>query len=599
MGTKRLHMTHRVFGKWNRVLWIAGVIACGCAAATAATPSPWIRLEASGVTIFSNASAKDATAFTTGYLAYRHAVRQLIAPPNRELGPINVILFQTRQELGQIRHDTIRTDLALTTELDGDAIIAVAVEGNRQQALQIAFEFDTMRSLSQMGYFFPLWMGRGIAAAMSTVRVNDTSCIVGDPLDSMATELKKRSWLPWSEVSAMRPNSPAYGSSETFGIFAAQSWALVRAAMITEPDKARSHFQALAAEVRSTRQAEMAVAKVLGLAPEKLLSGLKEQAGRKGPVVLPYDAVAAKNSVRVSPVEDWEVALFKAKLMQGFSRHDAAESELAKAVAKAPRHPDVLAAMGRQKMARKESREAIEYYREAIAAGASNPKLLLASATARIDTTKTTGDRPGEGGIAATEAIEEIRQAIALTPGDGEAYQLLGRALFIRAELAAADLEELTPGLASFQHGHWVRSYRALLEQRLLLHDASVMDLKIILTDTSIPGADRKLILENFSKLRAHTVGKQAESLVRAGKYKEAQALIDDLLNPAYWAMLTEEHQSLRDWVGAAETLDGMNQLLRDGRAKELRAAKEAFVAKYPRHPATKQFSAELGTRVP
>lgn len=319
--------------RWWRCLgWIGLALACGGSAEAA---EKWVRVEADGVTVYSEASQADATELLVDYLGYRHTLETLFGEPGRHLGPVHVLLYRNQKGLGTIAGDNPNAMLMTTAAMagvDGDVVLALSENVERRKALRAIYEFDTIMSLQRMGYFLPLWMEQGTGAVMSTLDSGRDRCEVGSSISWMIDKLGNDSWLAWDEISAMRPTSYAYINPTTFANFSAQSWAMMRVILQQDPAKAGARFHALVEEVRRHPHADVAAANVLGIKPGEVTATLKRQLRACGRIVVSFDPAAAAGHVRVDAAPEAELDVAIASLMLVNNNSGGADVLLQKAV---------------------------------------------------------------------------------------------------------------------------------------------------------------------------------------------------------------------------------------------------------------------------
>lgn len=580
---------------WKCVGFLVAAVALPGAAGAA---EKWVRVESGGVTVYSEASVEDATQFLVNYLGYRHTFTTLFGRADRPLGPVHVLLFRKQKSLGKISGDVegaSKVAVALTSMADGDVILGLSLDSDRQNALRIIYEFDTICGLKRSGYFLPLWMEQGTGAVLSTLAMEKDACVVGASFSAMAGTLGNDKWLPWEKVSAARPNSTTYNTPATFQLFAAQSWGLMRLVLQSDPGRARERFLGLVEEVRRTPQADLAAAKVLQLEPAAVREAIFRQVRRTDVISVPFDRGQARTRIKADAAPGVEVAVAIASLTLTHGSRAAADIELQRAIALAPESPMVLEAMARRETKNNDKNRAAEYYRAAIAAGTTNPRAYILSAQRRLDDAMGGGnDQPGQGGLAVVDALAEIRQALKLNPGDGEAYYLLGRALYVSESVSADDLAGLAPGLDSPDYGFLVRLYHALIELRLDQYAVALGQLRDLLRDTTVAPEKRQAALHDFAAQNFGLVRVRVESLVRARDFAAARMLLDERLNPTEWEVIAQPVQALHEWVKVSAALAELEELEATGSPEELRKARQAFIAQYPDQPATAQLQAIL-----
>lgn len=558
----------------------------------------WIRVAAEDITVLSNASAKDARTFLAGFAAYRHAFRTLIVPPGQSLAPVRILLFRRLAELREAAGPDKAGLLAFTLDVDGEVLLAMAVEGDRQDALRLAYEFDSAFGLRRLGHFLPLWVEHGTGRFFWNLRVTPDACRLGEPERGLATLLNAPAPLPWSDLSRLTAASPPYQNPAVFRAFVSQSAALMRLLLLNTPEGVRDRFLALARQLPSTPEADLAVAEVLECETSELPAKLKQSAALP-PLVVPFDHDGLLARLQVAPAGELELSLCLASLLQTHPNPSDADLLLFRARTLAPSDPRVLEAWARQEDRQRNPGRAAALYREAVLAGSTNPRALLQSARLRLDEISSGRDFPGGGGAPAEEALTEVRRAILLNPGDAEAYVLLGRALFAAPQLSPEDLSALDPALRAPTFGLSVRYYRALLLQRLGQHEASVSTLREVLDDPGLAAAARQEMSASYSRLRVSWVHDRIQTLLRARDYPAALALIEDLLVPSQWPEAQEGRRELREWVEASQALDEIRDLAQEEKIEELRAAETRFIEKFPKQPATAKIREHLATLPP
>lgn len=581
---------------WRRCVGLL-LVSAGLATSAGAAEK-WIRVEAEGVTVYTEASASDASEFLGQYLGYRHTFAALFGQADRPLGPVHVLLYRNQKSLGKIARDNPEANLmttALTGAVDGDVVLALSVNVERRNALKSIYEFNTIVDLQRTGYFVPLWVEHGTGVIMSTLETEKDHCVAGSTVDWMVGKLTNDPWLSWEKISSIRVNTPTYNTPATFQLFTAQAWTLMRMVLQQDPTKARERFLALVDEVRKTPLADAAVAKVLQVDPSMVTPMAKRQLHPSGKIVVPFDRAQAVSHIKVDAAPEAEMDVAVASLMLVNNNAEGADVLLQRAMTLAPDAPLVLEAMARRQTFNRDKNRAVEYYRAAIAAGSKNPRAYLLSAEMRLnDVMGQGGDQPGQGGTPVVESLGEVRQALKLNPGDGEAYMLLGRALYGSEAITAVDLAELTPGFESRDHGLLVRYYYALLELRLDQYADAVAQVRQLLQDETVPASKRRDLLRGFAAQNFGLVKARVERQVHEKDFDAAKALLEQRLDPTEWNVIAEPVTALRKWVDMSAALDAITQLEAEGTPEALRKAREAFVAKYPDEGVSRQIQQQL-----
>src|SRR5581483_651813 len=99
-------------------------------------------------------------------------------------------------------------------EEDNRAVLALAVDGDRYEALKNTFLFDTMFMLPRVGVNTPLWIRQGTGEVLSTLELSKGQCVVGREIEGFTEMLRKgksmdaeaaglKQPLPWDRVLSM------------------------------------------------------------------------------------------------------------------------------------------------------------------------------------------------------------------------------------------------------------------------------------------------------------------------------------------------------------------------------------------------------------
>ena len=441
----------------------------------------WLRLESEDITVLTDAAEKQALEFAVGYAAFRHVFNTLLPPDGRRPPPTQLILFRKHSSLAKYcgNERNSRTELlTITTEIDGRALVAFSLEDGRTEALRSAFEFETIWGLRRVGLMLPLWMSQGTGEVLSTLRIEKGKCVIGLRRDNFDDVLLIKRWHSWPEFSVVTPASVGYYDVGQTCSFHAQAWGVMHWVLLAKPDAARDRFAALARKTQEISQADDALAAIFGIAPSEVKDAIRRHLRRGGRIEIPFDAEIERTRLAVTNAGKAEVHVRLNDLLRAAGRMSDADAELEQAREGAADDRLVKEALARRAVLANKTDDAIALYREAIAAGSTNPWAFLISAISWLDSVSSGGrDSEGQGGESADTAVRELRQALELDPGNGDAYRALGRAFFLAERITPENVEELTPGLAAAGVGPWVRCYRALLERRLGRIDAGLADL--------------------------------------------------------------------------------------------------------------------------
>lgn len=463
-----------------RFFWCWFVIGLGSVIAPrdAVAASKWTKLQTDDFVIYSNSSDRDLVEFAVGYAGFRHAFREFLAP-GAALPPSTILLFRSQDTLRPYLPPATDRNMEITTftaEVDAEALMTLSLAGNRTQALEQTFEFETGWALRRLGYFLPLWMSQGTGEVLASLQVKKDRSLLGDGPERFSDLWRRARPLPWERFFELSFGSPEYSGAKADGTAQAQSWALMHRILLGGRG-GRERFEALAEKLR-TSSATDAVQAVVGLPPkdwEKDISNhLRSRDSRRE---IPFDAALVRAELKPESVTEAELQMQLANLLVATGKPVEAEAAFAQARAAMPDAAAVKEWLARRELRRNDREEAARLYREAIAAGSHNSVAYLVSAMQRLSDSQVGGvDRAGGGGQNIEVALTEIHQAIRLNPGNGDAYRLMGRALFVHPKPTREQLAGLTPGLASGPGSDVVLLYRGLVEERLEMWSEAAAD---------------------------------------------------------------------------------------------------------------------------
>lgn len=546
----------------------------------------WLHIESNDVTMLTDASQKNAVEFLVGYSAFRQVFNEWLAPSGRRPPPAQIMLFGDQATFtkycGESSEQNVK-NVAVTLDLDSTALLALSLDGDRREALRATYLFDTIWSLNRIGCFLPLWAAQGAGEVMSTLRVKKGQCTVGEEPDDYALVLHRENWLPWREFSETTTGSPAYRRMERHALFYAQAWAAMHFALLDQPTGARERLAALAAQTPEALQADAALAGVLQRDRRTIEKEVERHLGRHQSVKIPFDEPAVRAKLRVSPAAEFETAVWLADLFRGIGNTLDADRELQRAQSLAPASPLVKEALARKELAANNRDAAIDLYREAIAASSNNPRAYLMSATARLDAVRSGNrDYEGEGGLPAETALAEIRRAIALNPGFGDAYALLGRAFYVAKQVNGSEVDEVTPGIAAPGQGPWVRLYRALLLQRLGRKDDALADFKALMEAPATTAELRDTARTALEHILYNDACTTVEKFLKNRDFAGAVHALDEAAQSPAGRLSTRQDQALRKQIDEQAALARLNDLFAQGHSAEFQKAAREFLQQFP-----------------
>ncbi len=547
----------------------------------------WRHIQTPDFVIYSDAAPSDVTEFAVKFSAYHYAFRTLFAAPGHALPPTTVLLFRRSKEFAahtpkvQNRKTTL---VNYSVDVDGTALLALAVSRDPDEAISRTFEFETIWALRRMGYYLPVWLAQGAGEVLGTVEVSAGKCLIGRESGPYAEQFAtNRDTIPWPRFFEIGESSPEYAGKLATGTFHSQAWALMHWVLLKD-DQTRERFQALAASLKNMAAID-AVQAVMGEPSDHFRTAIERHLRHfRAPRLLAFDDAAVRASLKITPAAEAEVLAQTSNLLAAAGRIDECNAQLERARKLAPDRPEVKEAWARRAIRENQPDEATRLYREAITAGSKNSAAYLNSATARLDASAIgNSDREGGGGPETLIALREIRHALELNPGSSEAYRLLGRTFWLLPELAGSYVDELSAGITAGEAGSRVRYYRALLYFRLGKTDESFADLQQIIDNAEVSVTDRNRAKERLAFEHYAIDRKKVNQLVLEKRHDEARRIIELAISRGLDADSTERYSVLRSWLEEDAAWTNLVKLGESARWPDLRKAAHAFVDTFPK----------------
>lgn len=557
------------------------LLLCAVLTSADAAPARWIKVEADSFTVLSDAPEPAVRDAAVRYAAYRRVFGEFFLEPGASLPPSVLLLFRTEKafranvpESKQARTKMVNYHV----DVDGAPLQSFALAGDRDQALAMTFEFETIWGLNRAGYAVPVWMSQGAGEVLHGITLRKGRCLVGD------TRRTFRDVYPWPRFFEIGESSKAYNDFNELSDFLDQAMGLMHWVLLKD-DQSRARVADLAVRLRSSTGPE-AIEAVMGLPPEQWTRAIHQHLSRTDPRALAFDEQAERARLRVTPAPEAEVLATTANLLTGWGETVRADALLDRALTLDPVLPAVQEASARRMLRMNRPDEAARLYREAIAAGTRNFSAYLRSADARLNDTRVGGvDKAGEGGQPAEKAAEEIRQAIKLNPGSSEAYQLLGRAFWMMPKIGEAELAELSRGPLTGERGQAVRFYRSLACSRLGREAEADADLRAIIADPQASHRSRQMAQQRLvaEQIRRRTT--QVTALLNEQKYAEARTAAQATVDGAEEDQQREVGARMLQAIDEHEAWARLVDLQEAASWVELDEAATKFAADFPQSP--------------
>ncbi len=550
----------------------------------------WNELEGNGFVILSDARSRDVDGFALAYSAFYRAFGNLFVTESRKLPKSTLLLFRSDKEL----HSHLAKDTSSETEMrgysiqiDGAPISAFSIEGGRERALQTAFEGEGMWAIRRLGYFMPVWMTQGAGEVLSTLEVEKGRYVVGRDTREFVDLLKAHSWLNWDRFFDVQTSSKEYQTSGA-SVFHAQAWALMHWILLKD-DRGAQRFRDLVEHLR-TQDALNAVQKVMNERSDRFLGAIENHLRKaaKGSKVA-FDEAAVRAAWKFQPADPARVAAARAEVLANSGRTAEADVLLTQMRLQDPDSPWINEAYARRAMMSRDEDEAVRLYRAAIKAGSQNPVAYLVSADERLNRSRAGGfDYEGQGNsLYVDEALGEIRQALALDPGSGKAYRLMGRAFFVSPTVKPAMVDELGKGTMDASSGAQVRYYLGLLYHRLDMEEAYLSTLSDLAESDRTPRDVKAQVVKRLRSDPMVMAKATLQALVNEGKLEEARRRVASG-SPDSFKLSPSQRQGLATWLAEQEAIAELKVLYDSRQWKGFRTKAEAFIKTHPQSPAVK-----------
>lgn len=592
MGQSRqsIHLSRFPMLRPHRPLLIVAIllVLAGLTARAGAAAPVWRKIEAPDFVLYSDAPERAAMDCAVRYAVFRSAFRQLFVPPGHTMPSSIVIAFRNADEFERIAPKPQRRDRDLHivnthVELDGVACSAFSIGSDRDAALRLTFEFETIWAMPHLGYYVPLWMAQGAGEILSNLEVRKDRCLLGADDHPRVGEA-----IPWPKFFGVSSSSKTYQDMNALPDYLNQAWGLMHWVLFNDSGIG-PRFSDLAHRLR-TNVPEEAVSQAMATTPEHFNTAIRDhfRHGRY-PIALPVDEAAIRASFHLGAVDPAEITARTAELLLSTERAAEAEVQIEQVHAFSPDVPAVKEAWARRLRREGRNEDAAELYRELIDAGSRNVAALLFSASLRLDDVQTGGrDVASQGGEPAALALAEVRRALALDPGSLEAARLLGRTLYVLPQITDENLAELGALIPPGADGLAVRFYHGMLAQRLGHFGAASADFHAIETEpNALPVMRRQAAAQRVWLLQARD-RQMIAPLLDAHDFAGARRITtagladlgadngdndDDRLAP---------YRQLVTWIDEAEGWQKLRDAYDAGRWPDTREAALAYAAKFP-----------------
>ncbi len=275
---------------------------------------------------------------------------------------------------------------------------------------RVAAHEYTHAVMRAVGVRLPPWLNEGLAELFSTIRIDDGTSTFGGGFQAHTQLLKRRAWLPLSELLMLPADSSLRDDRENTALFYAESWALTYM-LVVSPDYG-PRFQQLVAAVNAEAPGD-AFERVYSKSLTDVEKDLRAWLMKGGTVTKPVPA-AVNVPVRVSEISATVSQAMLADLLLASGQLDRAETLYRDLVQEAPGSGDFAAALAIIAVKRGDIKRGRELWRKAMASEVSDPMLCYQYAV--LD---------GNAGLPSAETRAALQRAVLLKPDFDDARYLL------------------------------------------------------------------------------------------------------------------------------------------------------------------------------
>jgi hypothetical protein len=401
--------------------------------------------------------------------------------------------------------------------------------------------------------FLPVWAAQGTGKVFSTLRVKRGICTLGET-EAGVFDAWQRDPIAWPRFFEINTASKEYKGGHGGAAYHYQAWALMHCLWLSD-QAGSARFRQLAESLRHTSDLK-AVETVLQVSAENLSRKLTNHHRRVNTTrEFKFDEAAVRGRMETGPASVASVSVHLADLLSSFGLTTEADREIAASRAAYPDSPQVREGSARAALRRRDSRAAVELYREAIELRSKSPQTYLISAEDWLNQSASRGqDEAGGAGIFADHAIAEVRRALELRPGDTEAYRILARAFYVRPEISCEHVEELARAIAHGDPTGTIRFYQALLFLRLKDLNGYKTALESLVNAGGIQPHVASQARDRLLQLDYNNVVDLIQRLAREGRFTEARAALTNFrANSRNAASLVRRLDQVEQWLDNTE----------------------------------------------
>jgi Flp pilus assembly protein TadD len=432
-----------------------------CSFSSLRAQQQWVEVSSPHFAVATDGGEKRAREVALRFEQMRIAFSVLFKKLSVETAPLQIIAFRNGKELRQFSplYGGKPIDLAGFFLGNGGQGGPGANEDRQYIALDLSQEDSWGTVFHEYAHLLinsnfppsPVWFDEGFAEYCSSLKMDKKQIALGLVKPELPELLSQSRWLKIVDLFSVSHDSQIYNRDDRRSVFYAQSWLTVHYFMT------KNLMKQVSAYVQMTQGEHLpvpeAIRRSFGMEPEALEKTIENYfRGGAAHFTVPTPPGSDVVAFNTRPLNDVEVKSVMADLdFHSRDYHQRGVTEFQEVLAKQPENITANRGLGYEAMQKNDFEKASEYFHRAVAQDVKDPRVhyLLAMMMSRKG--MSSGDK------ANLEAIrKELTAAIALEPGYGDAYNLLGLTLSFAGETGEA-VAAFTKAIALSPRSPWIK----------------------------------------------------------------------------------------------------------------------------------------------
>lgn len=389
----------------------------------------WIELKTPHFTIWSEASEKRTHDWAVEFELFRRGMNQLIPVDEDHTFPAQIILFRSDRRIRpylRLEHGQPTKASAYTTREYGQTLIALSLEGSRDDVRDLVYATALHWQLSAAERRLPDWLEIGLAEVFTTFVLHGDSCEIGANRDYMYRYVRVAGSLPFDRLVSLKSVDLGFSGSDRdyTAHVTAQCWVMAQALLFTSDgigwDAFRKYVQAPPTGESPSTELDHRFGLNAASLDRRLAAYLDH--GKSERISATFDRTNIDAGFVSRQMAPWEKDLVLGSLLTIGDRLDDADGYLSRAFLAADNDARVREALAIQHLARKELADAGREAQKAIDLGRAtyfNHYIVARAALEDLVGTRFNAAVP-------PNAVEHLVECLRLNPHFIPAYEFLG-----------------------------------------------------------------------------------------------------------------------------------------------------------------------------